>query len=91
MADAKSSVPTKSQITYANGVVLLERRDGNIKIFFRDGDLLAEGKIIEREKDGSILFTSKESGNLMKLDPDGTVGFVPIETTTELKPRPNIR
>ncbi len=90
MADAKSTVPGKVQVTYPNGIVLLKRKDGTIRIFDGDGDIVAEGKIIETQRDGTVIFISKY-GSKMQLDPDGSMTLKPKETPSNLIPAPNIR
>lgn len=90
MADAKSPVPAKAQVTYPNGVILLERRNGTIKIFDTDGSVIAEGKITGRLADGTITFV-RTDGTSGDIDRRGFIGLGVMETPGTLRPAPNIK
>jgi len=90
MTDGKNTVPEKTTITYPNGTQLLERKDGTIRILDKDGELIDQGTIIERKKNGTINFKGAD-GMPAYIDKSGFVGLVPVQIQTTLPPRPNIR
>ena len=84
-------MPEKAQITYPNGNILLERKDGTIRILTKQGLMLAAGTITERMKDGTVFFKETVDGMQMRINPDGAVDLGVLETQSEPTPRPNIR